>query len=114
MTPRKSAPKSAPGRPFARGTDPRRGRGPSKGAPNAGRPPNALRALSREVFEAYLIWAQKRVQDPDIDDATMDRIGNTAGKYGLGTTITETDTKGEDVPRVRQVWRVGDRDIAWN
>lgn len=39
---KKSAQKSAAvvGRPFRRGGDPRQGRGPAKGAPNAGRPPN--------------------------------------------------------------------------
>ena len=39
---RKSA-SSAPGKPFKKGRDSRRGKGPEKGAPNAGRPPNWLR-----------------------------------------------------------------------
>jgi hypothetical protein len=45
MSPRKkSAGKSAPsGRPFEPGPDARRGRGPAKGAPNAGRPPDDFR-----------------------------------------------------------------------
>ncbi len=42
---KKSARKSgkrAPGKPFQPGPDPRRGRGPAKGASNAGRPPKAF------------------------------------------------------------------------
>lgn len=38
----KSARKS-PGKPFAKGEDPRRGRGPAPGAPNAGRPPDKFK-----------------------------------------------------------------------
>ena len=52
--PEKSSEKSsAPGRPFTAG-DPRRmpGRGPAKGAPNAGRPPNSFRDFMRTLREA--------------------------------------------------------------
>ena len=43
---------SATGKPFVRG-DPRRkpGRGPAKGAPNAGRPPNSFREFMRTLRE---------------------------------------------------------------
>ncbi len=44
----KSAQKSVVGRPLT-ADDPRRGRGPAKGAPNAGRPPDAFKALMREL-----------------------------------------------------------------
>lgn len=40
----------ARGRPFQPGHDPRRGRGPAKGAPNAGRPPDAIRAELRRYI----------------------------------------------------------------
>ena len=46
---KKSAGKSATGRPFLAGTDWRRGRGPSKGAPNAGRPPDAFKEALRSL-----------------------------------------------------------------
>jgi len=36
------------------GEDPRRGRGPEPGAPNAGRPPNELRAPAREGLEVAI------------------------------------------------------------
>jgi hypothetical protein len=52
MRPKKSAAKSAirtvPGRPFV-SADPRAGRGPAKGAPNAGRPPDEFRAMMRDL-----------------------------------------------------------------
>jgi hypothetical protein len=45
------------------------------------------------------------VADPDTDDALMLQIGSTAGKYGLGTTITPTNTAGDDLPPL--VYRIG-------
>lgn len=49
----KSAAKTAGGKPFASGHDPRRGRGPQKGAPNAGRPPNQFRELMRQAADRF-------------------------------------------------------------
>ena len=49
--PRKSARKSAPGKPFEHGEDPRRGRGPAKGAPNAGRPPDKFKEAMRGIAD---------------------------------------------------------------
>lgn len=67
--------------------------------------------MSRDVYEAWLRWARQRITDPEIDDALMNKIGETAAKYGLGTTITETDTEGNDVTiRVIRVPVGGDRD----
>src|SRR5687767_1252362 len=54
----KSARKSARGRPFAKGGDPRQGRGPKKGAANAGRPPNWLRDRCDEWLSASECQAQ--------------------------------------------------------
>lgn len=45
----KSAKKSAPGKPFEKGKDARRGKGPPKGAPNAGRPPNEFKEMMRAL-----------------------------------------------------------------
>ncbi len=48
---KKSGAKSdAPGR-FQPGEDPRRGRGPKKGAPNAGRPPNEFKQSMRQLAD---------------------------------------------------------------
>ena len=45
----KSARKSAGGKPFEKGGDPRQGRGPKKGAPNAGRPPDEFKRTMRGI-----------------------------------------------------------------
>lgn len=55
-----AARKKVPGRPFAKGADARRGRGPAKGAPNAGRPPK----LFKEFLEAVR-------SNPDAQDALL-------------------------------------------
>jgi hypothetical protein len=56
--PKKSAEKTAPGVPFEKGADPRRGRGPKPGT--GGRPPNEFRDRMRELanlqeVEAYTL-----------------------------------------------------------
>jgi len=53
VTQKKSAGKSARprGRPFEQGLDLRRGRGPLKGAPTAGRPPSRVRLLAQELTD---------------------------------------------------------------
>jgi len=71
MSAKKSAPKSAGkpivGVPFTGADDPRRGRGPKKGAPNAGRPRQDYldwvgRAISNKKTEAAV---RKILRDPD-------------------------------------------------
>lgn len=57
MPPEKSAKKSAPGKPFKKGGDPRQGRGPQKGAPNAGRPPDEWKEKMRELASREDIMA---------------------------------------------------------
>lgn len=59
LTQQKSVGKSKPPKAFEKGPDARRGRGPAKGAPNAGRPPNewkqSLRGLAdREAVLAHV------------------------------------------------------------
>lgn len=82
MTAKKPAKKPAPGKPMATGADVRRGRGPAKGAPNAGRPPDwwlqqvraglyrketiaqlnkVLGNSEHTAFAAVLRWADERV-----------------------------------------------------
>ena len=61
----KSARKSAPGKPFAPGDDPRRGKGPAKGAPGAGRPP-----------EQYREWCRSLVSDPKAEAEVMAILRN--------------------------------------
>lgn len=96
MSEEKSARKSAPGKPFT-STDSRRGYGPKKGAPNAGRPPDEVRKACRLAFESR-IPILMRIADNAKEDASL-RIKaiETLAKYGLGTTFTPTDTQGNDL-----------------
>lgn len=66
-----------------------------------GRLPAVLRAESREVYGEWLDWASKQVRRKKPNAAVVIRIGNSVGRYGLGTTPTETDTQARDVPRGR-------------
>lgn len=62
------------------------GRGPSAGAPNAGRPPSAVRALLRESFAARVTLAERIADDPTLSAADRLRALDLMGRYGLGTT----------------------------
>jgi hypothetical protein len=95
----KSAPKSAvPGVPFVP-NDPRSGRGPAPGAPNAGRPPNAFaeqcKTLQRDVIlpkcEAVLRDPTKGPKDADWQWATR-----WISKYGEKETAKRFEHGGLD------------------
>ena len=75
------------------------GRGPKKGAPNAGRPPSAIRAAMRESLDARLHILAEIADDPSKTPIERMKALDMLGKYGMGTTITETDAEGKDVPR---------------
>ena len=88
-------------KPFAPGPDPRRGRGPKKGAPNAGRTPDDIRALARAGFaeavpklrqvalghhvQGTVTLPDGTTKDVDIrpDASAMARAADILGKYGL-------------------------------
>jgi hypothetical protein len=72
---RNSAGKSAvPGTPFLRGVDPRRGHGPQKGAPNAGRPPEAFRQALNEMLNSEAVLTQVRYFLSGARDVTHDQF----------------------------------------
>jgi hypothetical protein len=62
------------------------GRGPKPGAPNAGRPPSAIRALMRESFAVRIPLAEAIADNPRISPADRLRALDLLGRYGLGTT----------------------------
>lgn len=94
----KTAPKTAAarviGRPFVKGADPRR---PPKGGP--GRPPSEIRAAMREALGRRLHILGEIADDPKVTPTERMKALDLLGKYGMGTTITETDANGQDVPR---------------
>jgi hypothetical protein len=62
------------------------GRGPKPGAPNAGRPPSAVRALLRESFAERVPLAEAIADNPRLAPADRLRALDLLGRYGLGTT----------------------------
>lgn len=72
--------------PFKTGDDPRRGRGPAPGAPNAGRPPDAVRAACRVAFDERVPMLAELADNgtPEIRLRALDMLG----RYGLGTSFT--------------------------
>ena len=86
---KKSAAKSATkptGKAFAKGHDPRRGKGPKKGAPNAGAPPS-------EVKKAFLAGVAAalpeliRLSQSAANDGDRIRAIDVLGKYAGLTSI---------------------------
>lgn len=109
--PEKSVGKSAPGVPFAEGTDPRRGRGPLPGAPNAGRPPSAVQVIAREGWVDRVPKLFAMIDDPDQDPrvviAAMAELRNGSG-------LNRVEVTGADgAPVAPQTWCIGDREITF-
>jgi hypothetical protein len=112
MPDKKSAPKSAPpGRPFQQGIDSRRGRGPKKGAANAGRPASAVRDAARLAFAERLHVLKAiadgepvhKVEIPGKEGVTVMKVSASPGdriralevlaKIGLPAQIESADGK---------------------
>lgn len=87
------------GRPFQKGHDSRRGRGPRKGAPNAGRPPDEFKAalaalVSREETLAALEAILRNPDHPHFIQAL--RYASDRG-YGLPTQSLKVEDEGPAV-----------------
>ena len=83
----KSAGKSAVGRPFAKGHDPRQGTGPLPGAPNAGRPPSAVREAMRLAAAQRVPVLEAIADDPKAAAGDRIRAVDTLAKHGLGQMV---------------------------
>lgn len=73
---------------------PGRGRGPAKGAPNAGRPPSAVRMALREAFAARVGLAEALADNPRLTATERLKALDLMARYGLGTT---RDVSVEDI-----------------
>ena len=102
-------------RPFQRGGDPRSGRGPKKGAPNAGRPPSWIHELVDEglkngAIHQLVATAQgkpvQRVQLPDGSETEV--VVSAAPKDQIMATRTLLEVKRLIGARV-EVANVGDK-----
>jgi hypothetical protein len=117
MAAKKSARKSAKkgrGKPFVAG-DPRSGRGPRKGAPNAGRPPDAFKALCQEMATRDETLAAVRAILADRTHPQFMAALKWASENGYGrpTQALEVTGKGGGPVETRQSIVFGDRVIAF-
>ena len=84
--------------PFVPGPDPRRGRGPKPGAPNAGRPPSVIRERCRGSFEDRIVVLEEIADDPKANAGDRIRALDLLGKYGLGTQQQISGPDGGVIP----------------
>lgn len=103
--------------PFKPGPDPRRGKGPAKGAPNAGRPPDKFRAAMAEIAEDkdvlalvkaiargesdYAVIRDKTGLPIAIDGNMVLKAHDHAAKYSKGPADQTVNVKGAGVVIVR-------------
>ena len=66
---------------------------------NGGRTPSKLRARMRGSLAKRIVIACQIADDPESTKPDKLRALDFLAKYGLGTTVTETDTDGNDAPR---------------
>ena len=65
--------------------------------PGGGRPRSAVRAMLVQEFSDQIPELKKELEAGKISRI---EFANLCAKYGLGTTVTETDTEGNDAIRV--------------
>lgn len=111
MAAEKSAHKSV-GRPFVKGGDPRQGRGPAKGAPNAGRPPDLFRELCREL--ACSAEDAARIALADSKHPAFIGALKWATEHGYGRPAQTIQHTGPDGGPVQvQIWKFGDKPVSF-
>lgn len=81
---KKSGKKSGSSTQFKPGADPRRGNGPAKGAPNAGRPPDAFKELCRELATGEKTIAAVKAILKDETHAQFMAALKWASEHGYG------------------------------
>ena len=93
---KKSANKS-PGKPFQGKGDPRNGKGPAKGAPNAGRPPDWFRAeMGRLVTrDAVIEYIGRCLNDPDSPDTFFKALDRALDRW-MGRAVQRQELTGAD------------------
>lgn len=81
---KKSGRKSGNPTTFKPGHDPRRGKGPAKGAPNAGRPPDKFKELCRELASGQKTIEAVEAILEDQDHAQFMAALKWASEHGYG------------------------------
>lgn len=88
---KKSGRKSGNATIFKPGNDPRRGKGPEKGAPNAGRPPDKFKELCRELATGEKTVAQIRLILKNKKDPQFMAALRWASEHGYGKPAQPVD-----------------------
>lgn len=83
--------KRVPAKPFTGKGDPRNGRGPKKGAPNAGRPPNWWLEQMREIRDRFLQAAVAKGVADDPDHPAWAKVGQWAHEQLEGKAHQKVD-----------------------
>jgi hypothetical protein len=88
------------GKPFTKG-DPRiqRGRGPAKGAPNAGRPPDWWKVQMREMRDRFLMAAETAGVIDNPDHPQWAKVGTWVHEQleGRAKTSVDVTSRGESL-----------------
>lgn len=71
MAPKSAGQSAGRGRPFEKGKDPRRGRRPMRGAPNAGRTPDELRGMAAAGLPAFIARCVAIIERGENDDTVI-------------------------------------------
>lgn len=94
----KSAGNSATGKPFQKGDDARRGRGPAKG--EGGRPSDEIKALCRELSDKHQLAEVLATIATAKDEQTKDRVAAIkllwAYGHGMPTQHVDVTSRHED------------------
>lgn len=100
---KKSGKKSGSDGKFASGPDPRRGRGPEKGAPNAGRPPNWLREWCDDLLASPECKAQVEKVLKNEKHAAFAQMWRTISERAHGKPAQAIDVTGNVTVTLRQL-----------
>ena len=97
---------------FTGADDPRRGRGPQPGAPNAGRPPDAFRELCRQLASGETTVGEIRAVLKDRTHPQFMAALKWATEHGYGKPTEHVEHSGT-VNHKHQIWKFGDREVAF-
>ena len=102
------------GKPFVKG-DPRiqRGRGPKKGAPNAGRPPNAWKARMEALRDRWLAAAEAAEVVDDPDHPLFAPLGKFLHEAVAGKPAAAVDVTSNGKELKALTWTFGGREVTF-
>lgn len=87
---------------FKPGPDARRGRGPAKGAPNAGRPPNEWNAVIERLGDRWLVALEASAVVDDAEHPLFEKVGKWLVEQVRGKAKQQMDvtSNGESLTEI--------------